>query len=88
MASKGSGFGLVMLLVVLVVVLLLAARSWEKVTPTAAEVAQPASPLGPFSDHGQTKAAGEVRRLPGLNEMRQNTAEHTEQVEETLAEIE
>jgi hypothetical protein len=88
MANRGSGFGFVMLLVVLVVVLILATRAWEKVTPTAAEVAEPASPLGPISDHGQTEAAGEVRRLPGLNEMRQNTDQHAQQVEETLAETE
>lgn len=83
MARKGSGFGLVVLVVTLVVVLLLVARSWKSVAPTAMEIPDQVV----LDDHGQPETAETIRegRLPGLNQMRQQTDLHSKQVQEALA---
>jgi hypothetical protein len=80
MRGKGSGFGMVMLLVVLAVVLFLVARSWNRVAPEALAV----------DAHGQPEAAEAIRSgdLPGLNEMRQQTDAHADEVEAILEQAE
>ena len=89
MRGKGGGFGIVMLLVVVAIVLLLTAKNWKAVAPTAMQVTNPGA-AGPVDDHGETGAGQAVRsgRLPDLNEMRQSTDAHAEQVQEMLEEIE
>ena len=86
MARQGSGFGLVVLVVTLVIVMLLVARSWKSVAPTATQI--PDHPL--VNDHGQPEAAETLGEgtLPDLNEMRQQTDLHSQQVQEVLAETE
>jgi len=84
MRKQGSGFGFVILAVVLVVVLLLVARSWRSVAPTAAQIQ--GGEGGVVDDHGETDAAAAQRSgdLPDLNEMREETDAHAEQVQEAL----
>lgn len=88
MNRKGSGFGLVMLVVVMAIVLLLVAKAWKKHGAAAIEVSTPAGTFE-VDDHGQTEAAGEVRSggLPNLQQMRQNTTEHADRVQDALEEI-
>ena len=86
MSRRGSGFGVVVLLVVMVVVLLLVAKAWRSVAPTALDVARP---TGEVADHGEGQATGQTRPggLPDLGDMRRETGAHTQQMEETLREI-
>lgn len=79
-------FSLLVLVVVLVVVLLLVARSWNSVAPTALAVHDQSSPTV-VDDRGETEAGESVRSgtLPGLGEMKEETDEHAQQVQETLA---
>jgi hypothetical protein len=89
MAKRGSGIGMVMLVVVLAIVLLLVARNWRSVAPTAMQISDPE--LGSaVDDHGQTEAGAAVRsgQLPDLNDMRQQTAAHSQDVQEALEAIE
>ena len=85
---KGAGLGLVAMVIVLVVVLLLAARQWRSVAPTAVQLADDGSP-SVVDAHGETGAATAVRAggLPDLQEAREQTTAHAEQLEEALAEI-
>ena len=80
---------MVMLVVVLAVVLLLVARNWRSVAPTAMQISDPE--LGAtVDDHGQAEAGAAVRsgQLPGLNDMRQQTDAHSQDVQEALEAIE
>ncbi len=89
MKRQGGGFGFVMLLVVVAIVMLLVARSWKSVAPDAIEVATPAGPAA-ISDHGEREAAAEARSglLPNLQDMRRETGNHAQEVQDTLQEIE
>ena len=84
MAKRSSGIGFVMLVVVLAVVLLLAARQWKSVAPVALQI-DPDQPAI-ANDHGEA-GAGEALRsggLPDLQDMRQQTGEHADQLQEAL----
>jgi len=85
MARKGSGFGLVMLVVVMAIVLLLVAKNWRSVAPTAMQVTDPELHKT-VDDRGQAEAGEAVRsgNLPDLNEMRQQTSDHAEQLQQAL----
>ena len=85
----GGGFGVVMLLVVGAIVLLLAAKAYNRVAPSAIEGTSPSGPMS-VSAHGETEAAGQVKSggLPGLNDARQLTDAHAQQVQQALEEIE
>ena len=74
------------MLVALVIVLLLVARSWNSVAPTALDVHDRNAPIS-VDDRGQTEAGEEVRSgtMPGLGEMQDETDQHAQQVQETLA---
>lgn len=76
---------MVILAVVAVVVLLLAARAWKSVAPTASQITEPGTGA-PVPTHGQEDAAQEVRggNMPDLNEMRNSTSEHSDQLQEAL----
>lgn len=85
MKKIGGGFGLILLVVVMAVILLLAAKAWQSVAPTASQI--PESPLpARVSDHGEAEAAEELASpgLPNLDEMRQNTSSHSDQMQEIL----
>jgi hypothetical protein len=88
MKRQGSGFGIVMLLIVMVIVLLLVARKWKSVAPEAIEVSTPAGQVQ-VSDHGDAEAGSAVRSgtLPDLGDMRRETGAHTQQVQDTLQQI-
>ena len=85
MARKGSGVGMVMLVVVLAIVLLLVARNWRSVAPTAMQHSDSETQLS-VDDHGQSEAGEAIRsgQLPDLNDMRQRTGAHAEQLQEAL----
>ena len=85
MSKRLPGFGLVMLVVVLAVVLVLVARSWRAVAPTAIQVSSPEL-AGSVHDHGESRAAAELRsgQLPNLGDMRQNTSAHADEVQRAL----
>ena len=77
------------LIVALAIVLLLVAKNWRSVAPHAIQVTDP--DLGAtVDDHGQTEAGEAVRsgQLPDMNEMRQQTDAHAQQVQEALEAIE
>ena len=86
MARKGSGFGLVMLVIVMLAVLLLVAKSWRSVAPTAIQITTPDGEIS-VSTPGTEGIADNPGGLPNLNEMRQNTSAHTDQVQDALQQI-
>lgn len=61
---------MIMLVVVMAIVLLLVAKNWRAVAPTAMQVADP-----------ELQSSGP---LPDLNDMRQQTDVHAEQLQEAL----
>jgi uncharacterized membrane protein len=71
MKRQGGGFGIIMLLVVMVIVLMLVARKWTSVAPNAIEAG----------------AAVRSGGLPNLGDMQRETGAHTQQVQETLQQI-
>ncbi len=80
---------MILMLVVMVIVLLLVARAWTSVAPTAVQITSPSiSGLEQDdSDTAQDEEGEDKKRLPTLNEMRENTAEHAEQLEEARKQI-
>ena len=76
MRSRGALFGLVLLLIVAAVVLYLTAENWKAVAPQVQELNAVNS--------GETlpEEAGE---LPGLSEMKAETDEHAQALEDALA---
>ena len=81
----GGGLGFVMLLVVVAIVLVLAARAWQEAAPNALLLDEPQSVV---DDHGQPEAREALANLPGLNEVRDSTAAHADELERALAETE
>jgi hypothetical protein len=83
-----TGLGLILLLVVMAIVMLLTARAWKEVTPTAIEVTnpQPAAP-DPASTQNRPEVIQGSGQLPNLQEMRQNTSAHTQQVKDLQEQI-
>ena len=80
---------MVVLVVVLAIVLLLVARQWKALAPTAMQL-DDGTPMIVPETHGEDGAAQAIRRggLPNLNQMRQATGEHAEQVQEAFDEVE
>jgi hypothetical protein len=74
-----------MLVIVMAIVLLLVARNWRSVAPTAMQVNEP-DRSATVDDHGETGAGEAIRsgRLPDLNDMRQQTRTHAQQLQENL----
>jgi len=81
----GGGLGFVMLLVVVVVVMLLASRAWKEATPTVMQLNGAKTAV---ADHGQPEAREALGTLPDLNDMRQSTGAHAEELSKALAETE
>jgi hypothetical protein len=81
---------MILMLVVMVIVLLLVARAWTAMAPTAVQVTSPQIPGLAGGEGDDPDADGEEEdpnRLPDLNDMRENTAEHAQQLEEARKEI-
>jgi hypothetical protein len=76
-----GGFGLVALVIVVAVVLVLAARQWQAVAPTAAEVRDARDAIRPAA----ASTAADQGQRPGLGEMRDRTSEHADAVADALA---
>lgn len=76
-----------MLLVVVAIVLLIATEAWKKVMPTASQAIRPDSPQS-VRANGEEEAAEEIRSgaLPDLNDMKERTGAHSQDVEDTLEE--
>jgi hypothetical protein len=81
----GGGFGLVMLLIVVAVVLLVAGKAAKETAPIALQLNEPETLV---NDHGQHEAADALSTLPNLNDARQSTDAHAEELRRALAEIE
>ncbi len=82
MKNSISLVSMILMAIVMVVVLLLVARAWTSVAPTAMQIASP-------SDSGleQDGEDEDAERLPTLNEMRESTKEHAEELEEARKQI-
>ena len=73
-----------LLVVVVAIVLLLTARSWNAVAPTAAEVRNATDPV-PTDIREAATAATRSGSMPGLDDLRQSTDAHAEDVKDALA---
>ena len=80
---------MVVLVVTLAIVLLLVAKQWKAVAPTALQLDGDMPMIVPET-HGEEGAGQALQRggLPNLNQMRQATDEHAQQVQEMMAEVE
>ncbi len=89
MKKMGGGFGLIAMVVVVAIVLLLVAKQWKSVAPTVMQL-DGDGPMVVPDTHGEDGAGQALQRggLPNLNQMRQATGDHAEQVQEALAETE
>ena len=81
---------MVVLVVVLAIVLLLVAKQWKSVAPTAMQIDENNNITVDPPTHGEHEAGEALRQgnLPDLNQMRQATGNHAQDVQEALAEIE
>ncbi len=95
MRSKLAALGFVLVLIVMAIVLYLNARATKELTPNLAAFkatsqaidAQTTSLEVPSTDTMSTAQPSKpVRRLPGMQEMQQNTQQHAATVQEGLAE--
>jgi hypothetical protein len=96
MKSILGALGMIGMLITVAIVLMLVARSWEQVAPVAIQVSRPPEKatrptaekpgVSPHADPNavEDRAGG---RLPDLDEMRRETAGHTEDVNEALRRI-
>ena len=75
---RGVGIGLIVVLLALAVVLVLSARRSAEVSQAAVEVLQPGVP-----DAESAPIEG-ASRLPGLDDMKRSTSDHTRRVGEAL----
>ena len=77
------------LIIVMAVVLLLTTKAWKAMMPSAMQVLDStvASPRSSSGQDEKVEEAGSLN-LPNLEEMGQNTNEHTAEVEEALDLIE
>ncbi len=89
MKKMGGGFGLIAMVIVVAIVLLLVAKQWKSVAPTVMQLDADGPMIVP-NTHGEDGAGEALRRggLPNLNQMRQATGEHAEQVQEAFDEVE
>ncbi len=89
MKKMGGGFGMIAMIIVVGIVLLLVAKQWKSVAPTVMQLDGDGPMIVPET-HGEVGAGQALQRggLPNLNQMRQATGDHTQQVQEALAEAE
>ena len=76
---KLSGFSFILLIVVMAIVLILAAKAWQAMAPTAIDITSPQ-----LSDFDRPTGPG---HLPNLDEMKRNTKEHTERIQDIRKQI-
>ncbi len=84
MRRVSGGFGVVLLAIVVAVVLLLAARAWNAVTPNAADLREVAAPV-PADVRDAASSSTRDGSLPRLDDVRQRTGAHAEDVANALA---
>ena len=84
MRRISGGFGVVLLAIVVAVVLLLAARAWNAVAPTAADVRDASAPV-PADVRDAASSATRDGSLPRLDDVRQRTGAHAEEIANALA---
>ncbi len=84
----GGGLGFVMLLVVVLVVMLIASKAWKEAAPTVIQLNGEKNVKTVIADHGQPEAREALGTLPNLNDMRQSTGAHAEELSKALAETE
>ncbi len=82
MKNSISLVSMILMAIVMVIVLLLVARAWTSVAPTAAQIASPSD-----SGLGEGEEDEDAQRRPTLNDMRESTKEHAEQLEEARKQI-
>lgn len=83
-----TGIGLILLLVVMAIVMMLTARAWKDVAPAAIEVTNPEPPTEEASTpQDRPEVMQGAGPAPRLREMRQNTTQHTRQIEEIEEQI-
>jgi hypothetical protein len=89
MRNALSPIGMILMMIVMVIVLLLVARAWTSMAPTAVQITSPSVPgLQQDGTDGDEDGENEgPQRLPDLNDMKENTAEHAEQLEEARKQI-
>ncbi len=85
MKNSISLVSMILMAIVMVIVLLLVARAWTSVAPTAMQIATPSDSGLEQDEEGED--GEDAQRLPTLNDMRENTAEHAEQLEEARKQI-
>jgi len=80
---------MILLVVVLAIVLLLVAKQWRSVAPTVMQLDDDTPMIVP-NTHGEAGAGAALQngQLPNLNQMRQATDTHAQEVQETFAEVE
>ncbi len=78
---------MIAMVIVVAIVLLLVAKQWKSVAPTVMQLDGDGPMIVPDT-HGEAGAGQALQRggLPNLNQMRQATGEHAQQVQETLDE--
>lgn len=83
---RWASFGLVALIVVMAIVLYLSARQAKQVAQTAAAVSRPAAAADADKDgSSQIPSEGSRQdRLPRLQQMKQETANHSSEVQKAL----
>ena len=85
MRKGGGGMGMIVTLVVMAIVLYLVAQAWKNMAPEAISVtnvsASPADLDGDGSDDDESATPG---HLPDLQEMRETTAQHQEDVRQAM----
>ena len=91
MSKKVSSFGMLMLVISTAIVLLLVAKAWESMAPTAMHVETinelSTGVVRSSSEETDEEAGGTKRRLPGLNDLRRETNQHSQDVQDTLNQI-
>ena len=87
MQKLSGGFGLVLVVVVVAIVLVLTARAWNAVAPTAADLRDASMPA-PTDVRGAATSATRDGSLPRLDDVRQRTGAHAEDVANALAQTE
>ena len=88
MARRGGSIGMIILIVTAAIVLFLVARNWQAVAPIATSL-DAAGNGAPINDHGQTGAGAALRQgnLPGLQDMRDETNAHADELQEAMQQI-
>ena len=86
--KSGKGLAFVAVIVTLAIVLILAARNAQQVAPVLHQI--PAEPKGivESNPHGQPEAVEALGEVPDLDQLRQLTGDHAQELQDALEQIE